>query len=73
MKMHVYLGDANYMDIFLGNPHVPPSTIVAKIMDCILQDDVCREEALTKARHSIADMRSPPNMYAMLASRLRHY
>ncbi|KAJ0178265.1 hypothetical protein K1T71_006088 [Dendrolimus kikuchii] len=56
-----------------GNPHVPPSTIVAKIMDCILQDDVCREEALMKARHSIADMRSPPNMYALLASRLRHY
>lgn len=58
---------------FAGNPHVPPSTIVAKIMDCILQDDVIREEALMKARHSIADMRSQSNMYAaILASRLRN-
>lgn len=56
-----------------GNPHVPPSTIVAKIMDRILQDDVCREEALLKARHSIADMRSQPNMYALLLSRLKNY
>ncbi|XP_049874034.1 uncharacterized protein LOC126372373 isoform X2 [Pectinophora gossypiella] len=56
-----------------GNPHVPPSTIVAKIMECILQDEVCREEALMKARHSIADMRTPA-IHARLAaaSRLRH-
>ncbi|CAH0729790.1 unnamed protein product, partial [Brenthis ino] len=54
-----------------GNPHVPPSTIVAKIMDCILQDDVCREEALMKSRHSIADMRSPAAIHAHLTSRLR--
>lgn len=59
--------------MFTGNPHVPPSTIVAKIMECILQDDVCREEALIKARHSIADMRSPPAMQDLLAARLRHY
>ncbi|CAK1586144.1 unnamed protein product [Parnassius mnemosyne] len=49
-----------------GNPHVPPSTIVAKIMECILQDNVCREEALMKTRHSIADMRSPPAVHAHL-------
>ncbi|KAL0822502.1 hypothetical protein ABMA28_004554 [Loxostege sticticalis] len=55
-----------------GNPHVPPSTIVAKIMECILQDDVCREEALTKARHSIADMRLPPAAYGFFASRFRN-
>ncbi|XP_028172549.1 uncharacterized protein LOC114361636 isoform X1 [Ostrinia furnacalis] len=55
-----------------GNPHVPPSTIVAKIMERILQDDVCREEALTKARHSIGDMRLPPAAYGFLASRFRN-
>lgn len=58
-----------------GNPHVPPSTIVAKIMDRILQDDVCREEALMKARHSIADMRTPTSQdayAAILASRIRN-
>ncbi|XP_075979245.1 ki-ras-induced actin-interacting protein-IP3R-interacting domain olf186-M isoform X1 [Anticarsia gemmatalis] len=55
-----------------GNPHVPPSTIVAKIIGCILQDEVCREEALIKARHSIADMRTQPNINAILAARLRH-
>lgn len=56
-----------------GNPHVPPSTIVAKIMDCIVQDEAIREEALMKARHSIADMRSQSNVYAaILASRLRN-
>ncbi|XP_047534548.1 uncharacterized protein LOC125069190 isoform X1 [Vanessa atalanta] len=54
-----------------GNPHVPPSTIVAKIMDCILQDDVCREEALMKTRHSIADLRNPAAIHAHLTSRLR--
>ncbi|XP_026325065.1 uncharacterized protein LOC113234050 isoform X3 [Hyposmocoma kahamanoa] len=54
-----------------GNPHVPPSTIVAKIMDCILQDDVCREEALMKTRHSIADMRTP-SIHARLASQLHN-
>ncbi|GBP19884.1 Protein TESPA1 [Eumeta japonica] len=42
-----------------GNPHVPPSTIVAKIMECIIQNDLCREEAFLHARHSIADMRGP--------------
>ncbi|XP_063535221.1 uncharacterized protein LOC134745166 isoform X1 [Cydia strobilella] len=57
-----------------GNPHVPPSTIVAKIMDCILQDDVCREEAMLKARHSIADMRSPLAAHVVSArhSRAHH-
>lgn len=58
-----------------GNPHVQPSTIVAKIMECILHDDVVREQALMKARHSIADMRSAPDLYALQllqASRLRH-
>ncbi|CAH2091107.1 unnamed protein product [Euphydryas editha] len=54
-----------------GNPHVPPSTIVAKIMDCILQDEVCREEALMKTRHSIADLRSPAAIHAHLTSRLK--
>lgn len=57
--------------IFTGNPHVPPSTIVAKIMDCILQDEVCREEALMKTRHSIADLRSPAAVHAHLTSRLK--
>ncbi|XP_063623501.1 uncharacterized protein LOC134795541 isoform X3 [Cydia splendana] len=57
-----------------GNPHVPPSTIVAKIMECILQDDVCREEAMLKARHSIADMRSPLAAHVVAArhSRAHH-
>lgn len=55
-----------------GNPHVPPSTIVAKIIGCILQDEVCREEAVIKARHSIADMRIQPNLQAILAARLRY-
>lgn len=55
-----------------GNPHVPPSTIVAKIIGCILQDEVCREEALIKSRHSIADMRTQPNLNAILAARMRH-
>ncbi|RVE47664.1 hypothetical protein evm_007653 [Chilo suppressalis] len=56
-----------------GNPHVPPSTIVAKIMECILHDDVSREEALSRARHSIADMRCPPAAYGFLASRFRNH
>nr|XP_049706736.1 uncharacterized protein LOC110370043 isoform X1 [Helicoverpa armigera] len=55
-----------------GNPHVPPSTIVAKIIGCILQDEVCREEAVIKARHSIADMRTQPNLNAILAARMRN-
>ncbi|CAH0584319.1 unnamed protein product [Chrysodeixis includens] len=55
-----------------GNPHVPPSTIVAKIIGCILQDEVCREEALIKSRHSIADMRTQPNINAILAARMRN-
>ncbi|XP_061715133.1 uncharacterized protein LOC133523509 isoform X1 [Cydia pomonella] len=54
-----------------GNPHVPPSTIVAKIMECILQDDVCREEAMLKARHSIADMRSPLAAHVVAARHSR--
>ncbi|XP_050675245.1 uncharacterized protein LOC126972486 isoform X3 [Leptidea sinapis] len=54
-----------------GNPHVPPSTIVAKIIDCLLQDEVCREEALMKTRHSIADMRSAPAIHAHILARLR--
>ncbi|KOB76162.1 putative nad+ adp-ribosyltransferase, partial [Operophtera brumata] len=38
-----------------------------------IADDVSREEALMKARHSIADMRSQSNVYAaILASRLRN-
>ncbi|VVD03151.1 unnamed protein product [Leptidea sinapis] len=53
------------------NPHVPPSTIVAKIIDCLLQDEVCREEALMKTRHSIADMRSAPAIHAHILARLR--
>lgn len=56
-----------------GNPHVPPSTIVAKIIGCILQDEVVREEALVKARHSIADMRSQPNIDAILAARFHRH
>lgn len=59
------------INIISGNPHVPPSTIVAKIMDCILQDDAGREEALMKTRHSIADMRTPA-IHARLASRLHN-
>ncbi|KAJ8716083.1 hypothetical protein PYW08_013368 [Mythimna loreyi] len=55
-----------------GNPHVPPSTIVAKIIGCILQDEVIREEAFIKARHSIADMRTQPNLNAILAARMRN-
>lgn len=57
--------------IFTGNPHVPPSTIVAKIMDCILRDDACREEASMKTRHSIADLRIPAAVHAHLTSRLK--
>ncbi|XP_034831164.1 uncharacterized protein olf186-M isoform X1 [Maniola hyperantus] len=69
MRMHD-CGISGYRGL-TGNPHVPPSTIVAKIMECILQDDVCREEALMKARHSIADMRSSAAIHAHLAARLR--
>nr|XP_032520747.1 uncharacterized protein LOC116772623 isoform X1 [Danaus plexippus plexippus] len=54
-----------------GNPHVPPSTIVAKIMECILQGEVCRDQALTKTRHSIADIRATGTIQAQLKSRLR--
>ncbi|CAG9793893.1 unnamed protein product [Diatraea saccharalis] len=50
-----------------GNPHVPPSTIVAKIMECILNVDATREESSTQSRHSIADMRS--DTQGILASR----
>ncbi|XP_041986599.1 uncharacterized protein LOC121738532 isoform X3 [Aricia agestis] len=53
-----------------GNPHVPPSTIVAKILERIIQDDVFREEALMKARHSFADMRSS-TAQSKIPSRLR--
>lgn len=60
------------MCLISGNPHVPPSTIVAKIMDCILQDDVCREEAMMKARHSIADMRSPLAAHIVAARQRRN-
>ncbi|KAL4707666.1 hypothetical protein ACJJTC_014847 [Scirpophaga incertulas] len=56
-----------------GNPHVPPSTIVAKIMERILHDDVCREEAVMKARHSIADMRCSPETYGFINTRFRHH
>ncbi|XP_028031047.1 uncharacterized protein LOC114243669 isoform X3 [Bombyx mandarina] len=56
-----------------GNPHVPPSTIVAKIIGCLLQDEVCREEILLKARHSIADMRSAPGANSLLEPKLRNH
>ncbi|XP_038223551.1 uncharacterized protein LOC119840850 isoform X1 [Zerene cesonia] len=69
MKMHD-CGVFGYRGL-TGNPHVPPSTIVAKIIDCLLQDEECRQEALIKARHSIADMRSAPAIHAHIAARLR--
>ncbi|XP_011553319.3 uncharacterized protein LOC105384739 isoform X1 [Plutella xylostella] len=40
-----------------GNPHAPPSTIVAKIMECILHEDASAQ-ASARARHSIADISS---------------
>ncbi|XP_022113609.2 protein TESPA1 isoform X3 [Pieris rapae] len=69
MKMHD-CGVFGYRGL-TGNPHVPPSTIVAKIINCLLQDEMCREEALMRTRHSIADMRSAPAIHACLAARFR--
>lgn len=69
MKMHD-CGVFGYRGL-TGNPHVPPSTIVAKIMHCILRDDACREEASMKTRHSIADLRIPAAVHAHLTSRLK--
>ncbi|XP_045515212.1 protein TESPA1 isoform X1 [Pieris brassicae] len=69
MKMHD-CGVFGYRGL-TGNPHVPPSTIVAKIINCLLQDEMCREEALMRTRHSIADMRSAPAIHARLAARFR--
>lgn len=50
---------------FAGNPHVQPSTIVAKIIECILEGDDSQEAALPlQARHSVADIRSIGGMHA---------